>query len=127
MTFGDKIRELRKEKKMTQQKLGAMVGVSYRTIRSWEVEGRYPKQSSLYQKLADALQCRGSYLMNDNETVCLGNDESSEYSGAKQARKILEQAAALFASGTMNNEDKTTFMDEMTRLYLASKKNRRKW
>ena len=87
MTFGDKIRELRKEKKMTQQKLGAMVGVSYRTIRSWEVEGRYPKQSSLYQKLADALQCRGSYLMNDNETVCLGNDESSEYSGAKLNRQ----------------------------------------
>lgn len=114
------------KKKMTQQKLGAMVGVSYRTIRSWEVEGRYPKQSSLYQKLADALQCRGSYLMNDNETVCLGNDEPNEYSGAKQARKILEQAAALFASGTMNNEDKTTFLDEMTRLYLASKKNRRK-
>jgi DNA-binding XRE family transcriptional regulator len=95
------------KKKMTQQKLGAMVSVSYRTIRSWEVEGRYPKQSSLYQKLADALQCRGSYLMNDNETVCLGNDEPSEYSGAKQARKILEQAAALFASGTMNNEDRT--------------------
>ena len=72
---------------MTQQKLGAMVGVSYRTIRAWEVDGRYPKQSSLYQKLADAL----------------------------------------FDSGTMTNEDKTIFMDEMTRLYLASKKNRRKW
>ena len=86
-TFGDKIRKLRKEKKMTQQKLGDMVGVSHRTIRSWEVEGRYPKQSSLYQKLADALQCRGSYLMNDNETVCLGNDESSEYSGAKLNRQ----------------------------------------
>ena len=112
---------------MTQQKLGAMLGVSYRTIRSWEVEGRYPKQSSSYQKLADAFQCRVSYLMNDNETMCLGNDESSEYSGAKQARLILEQAAALFASGTMTNEDKTIFMDEMTRLYLESKKNRRKW
>ena len=46
---------------------------------------------------------------------------------AKQARQILEQVAALFASGTMTNEDKTIFMDEMTRLYLASKKNRRKW
>ena len=44
-TFGDKIRKLRKEKKMTQQKLGAMVGVSYRTIRAWEIDGRYPKQS----------------------------------------------------------------------------------
>ena len=65
---------------------------------------------------------------NDStKAVCLGNDEPSEYSGAKQARKILEQAAALFASGTMTNEDKTIFMDEMTRLYLESKKNRRKW
>ena len=44
---------------------------------------------------------------NDStKAVCLGNDEPSEYSGAKQARKILEQAAALFASGTMTNEDK---------------------
>ena len=127
MTFGDKIRKLRIEKKMTQQKLGAMVGVSYRTIRAWEVDGRYPKQSNLYQKLADAFQCRVSYLMDDNETVCLGKDEPSEYSGAKQARQILEQTAALFASGTMTNEDKTIFMDEMTRLYLESKKNRRKW
>lgn len=93
--YGDKIRKLRKEKKMTQQKRGAMVGVSYRTIRSWEVEGRYPKQSSLYQKLADTSQCRVSYLMNDNETVCLDNDEPSECSGAKQARQILGQAAAL--------------------------------
>lgn len=41
--------------------------------------------------------------------------------------QILEQAAALFASGTMTNEEKTIFMDEMTRLYLESKKNRRKW
>ncbi len=57
----------------------------------------------------------------------LDNDESSECSGAKQARQILEQAAALFDSGTMTNEDNTIFMDEMTRLYLESKKNRRKW
>ena len=33
--------------------------------------------------------------MNDDEIVCMGNDEPSEYSGVKQARQILEQAAAL--------------------------------
>ena len=27
----------------------------------------------------------------------------------------------------MTNEDKTIFMDEIMRLYLESKKNRRKW
>ena len=77
--------------------------------------------------MADAFQCQVSYLMNDDETVYMGNDEPSEYSGAKQARQILEQTTALFASGTMTNEDKTIFMDEMTRLYLESKKNRRRW
>ena len=40
--------------------------------------------------------------------------------------QILEQAAALFASGTMTNEDKIIFMDEMTRLYLESKKEQKK-
>ena len=66
MTFGEKVRSLRKEKKMSQQELASMVGVSYRTIRSWEVEGRFPKQNVLYQKLADALQCDVSYLMSEN-------------------------------------------------------------
>ncbi len=44
MTFGEKVRSLRKEKKMSQQELASMVGVSYRTIRSWEVEGRFPNK-----------------------------------------------------------------------------------
>ena len=67
MTFGEKVRSLRKEKKMSQQELASMVGVSYRTIRSWEVEGRFPKQNVLYKKLADALQCDVSYLMSEDE------------------------------------------------------------
>ena len=90
-TFGDKIRKLRKEKKMTQQKLGAMVGVSYRTIRAWEIDGRYPKQSSLYQKLADAFQCQVSYLMNNDETVCMGNDEPREYSALNRQGRFLNR------------------------------------
>ena len=51
MTFGEKIRSLRKGKKMSQQELASMVGVSYRTIRSWEVEGRYPSRISFTRNL----------------------------------------------------------------------------
>ena len=87
---------------MTQQKLGDMVGVSYRTIRSWEVEGRYPKQSSLYQKLADAFQCQVSYLMNDNETVCFRNSfpmtnekESIGEASEKHRRQSGEQTLTI--------------------------------
>ena len=93
MTFGEKVRSLRKEKKMSQQELASMVGVSYRTIRSWEVEGRFPKQNVLYQKLADALQCDVSYLMSENEAFITEASEQFGNRGARQAQQILEQAS----------------------------------
>lgn len=127
MTFGEKIRSLRKGKKMSQQELGSMVGVSYRTIRSWEVEGRYPKQNILYQKLADALQCDVSYLMSENASFITEASEQFGNRGAKQAQQILEQAAAMFAGGSLSDEDKIAFMDDMQMLYLDSKRRAKKY
>ena len=127
MTFGEKIRSLRKGKKMSQQELASMVGVSYRTIRSWEVEGRYPKQNILYQKLADALQCDVSYLMSENASFITEASEQFGNRGAKQAQQILEQAAAMFAGGSLSDEDKIAFMDDMQMLYLDSKRRAKKY
>lgn len=127
MTFGEKIRSLRKRKKMSQQELASMVGVSYRTIRSWEVEGRYPKQNILYQKLADALQCDVSYLMSENASFITEASEQFGNRGAKQAQQILEQAAAMFAGGSLSDEDKIAFMDDMQMLYLDSKRRAKKY
>ena len=127
MTFGEKIRSLRKGKKVSQQELASMVGVSYRTIRSWEVEGRYPKQNILYQKLADALQCDVSYLMSENASFITEASEQFGNRGAKQAQQILEQAAAMFAGGSLSDEDKIAFMDDMQMLYLDSKRRAKKY
>ena len=127
MTFGENIRSLRKGKKMSQQELASMVGVSYRTIRSWEVEGRYPKQNILYQKLADALQCDVSYLMSENASFITEASEQFGNRGAKQVQQILEQAAAMFAGGSLSDEDKIAFMDDMQMLYLDSKRRAKKY
>ena len=67
MTFAEKIKELRKQKNLSQTDLGKAVGVSLRTVRGWEVEGRYPKQHDIYGKLAEVLGCDVSYLMSDTE------------------------------------------------------------
>ena len=105
-----------------------MVGVSYRTIRSWEVEGTFSKTKIvLYQKLADALQCDVSYLMSENEAFITEASEQFGNRGARQAQQILEQAAAMFAGGSLTDEDKIAFMDEIQSLYLDSKRRAKKF
>ena len=127
MTFGEKIKNLRKSKNLNQTQLANAIGVSLRTIRGWEIEGRYPKQHELYQKLADVLGCDISYLMTEEETFVTEATDQYGSRGAKQAQQILEQAAAMFAGGELSDDDKTAFMDEIQMLYLDSKKRAKKF
>ena len=127
MTFGEKIKSLRKSKGMNQTQLANALGVSLRTIRGWEAEGRYPKQHELYQKLADTLGCDISYLMTEGEAYITEAAEQYGSRGAKQAQQILEQAAAMFAGGELTDDDITSFMDEIQMLYLDSKKRAKKF
>lgn len=99
MTFGEKVKNLRKNKGLNQTQLADAVGVSLRTVRGWEIEGRYPKKHDLYQKLADILSCDISYLMTEEEAFITEASEQFGNRGAKQAQQILEQAAAMFAGG----------------------------
>lgn len=127
MTFGEKVKTLRKTKDMSQTQLAQAVGASLRTVGGWEKEGRYPKQHELYQKLADTLGCDVSYLMTEEESFITEATEQYGSRGAKQAQQILEQAAAMFAGGELSDEDKTAFMDEIQMLYLDSKKRAKKF
>ena len=127
MTFGEKIKNLRKSKNLNQTQLANAIGVSLRTIRGWEIEGRYPKQHELYQKLADVLGCDVSYLMTEEDAFVTEAAEQYGSRGAKQAQQILEQAAAMFAGGELSDDDKTAFMDEIQMLYLDSKKRAKKF
>jgi len=127
MTFGEKVKTLRKTKDMSQTQLAQAIGVSLRTVGGWEKEGRYPKQHELYQKLADTLGCDVSYLMIEEESFITEATEQYGSRGAKQAQQILEQAAAMFAGGELSDEDKTAFMDEIQMLYLDSKRRAKKF
>ena len=120
MTFGEKVKNLRKNKGLNQTQLADAVGVSLRTVRGWEIEGRYPKKH-------DLLSCDISYLMTEEEAFITEASEQFGNRGAKQAQQILEQAAAMFAGGELSDEDKTAFMDEIQSLYLDSKRRAKKF
>ncbi len=99
MKFGEKVRLLRNEKKLSQTELGKMCGLSLRTIRNYEVDGRYPKQREVYTKLAAALGCEVNFLLAEDEEFVLQAQQTYGYKGARDAEELVAGVSALFAGG----------------------------
>lgn len=60
-TIGHRIKRLRKEKKMSQDQLGDMVGVKQTAVSGWENDKNYLDRVNL-KKLAEVLQVKLKYL-----------------------------------------------------------------
>ena len=127
MTFAEKIRELRNEKGMSQTALGNAVGVTLRTVRGWEIEGRYPRNRALYEKLAEVLDCNAAYLMTDTEEFITRAGEQYGYRGKRGAMKLTEELSGLFAGGTLKEEDMDAVMQAVQQAYWEAKKLNKKY
>lgn len=64
MSIGEKIKQLRKEKGLTQKELGDKCGIADSAIRRYELGGANPKIDTLI-KLSTALKCNVSDLVDD--------------------------------------------------------------
>lgn len=76
--FGRKLRELRKQKNLTQKQLAALIGVKNSIISFYEVGDRIPSPEIII-KLSAALNVTSDYLLGiqKNETIDVsGLDEN---------------------------------------------------
>jgi len=130
MTFGEKLLNARITLNLSQTELAEKVGVSERSIYSYEQTGTLPRGAVL-KKLADALNVSVSYLMDEEETDKLKNisDElfianarnEYGYKGAREAQEVLARASALFAGGELEDSAKEIFFQSLMEVYLESK------
>ena len=51
MLFGEKVKQLRKEKGLTQTELAEAVGVTLRTVQNYEGKNLFPKNQDVVNKL----------------------------------------------------------------------------
>jgi transcriptional regulator with XRE-family HTH domain len=65
MSIGNKIRELRKRKNLSQTELGNLVGVHYIHIGKYEKDQQIPSTETL-KKLAAFFEVSADYLLNDD-------------------------------------------------------------
>ena len=130
MTFAEKLINARTALGLTQIELGEIVGVSARTIYSYEQKDVYPRQSIL-ARLATALNVTASYLMNEEESDTQKNLVQEQflskarkdfgYKGAQGAQNIIDQATVLFAGGELDEESKDLVFQALTEVYFDSK------
>lgn len=62
MSIGRRITAMRGYRMMTQEELGALVGVAKQTVSNWENDRRVPRANEL-KALCKALECTSDYLL----------------------------------------------------------------
>lgn len=90
MNFGEKLRKLRNDRKMTQEELAKRVGVSRATIAGYETKGKEPPYSTLI-KIAKELNCSIDYLLKNNVEDNVNIEKNNYYSSVISEREDLQQ------------------------------------
>lgn len=121
MRFGEKVRQLRTEKKLSQTELGKLCGLSLRTIRNYEVAGRYPKKREVYSKLAFALGCSINYLLAENEDI-----DNRDLPSASRTENLINEITSFFADNEISDNDKDSVMRTLKASYSIVKKHRKR-
>lgn len=131
MTFGEKVKEARILKNLSQAELAAITGISERSLYTYEQLNTIPRKNNL-KILADALNVSISYLIDEEELDKRKNLEKEDfiddvkdkfgYKGAKEAKDVLDRAGALFAGGSLDDDAKEIFMQSLMKVYISSKK-----
>lgn len=135
MTFTDKIKRTREVAGMTQSELAEAVGVSQRTIASYESGGARARRSTI-EKLAAALKVSVKFLSDDDCTDPLADIEKDAYieqarerygsKGVRDMEELLDESKALLAGGSISEEQKDAYFQAIMAAYLACKEEAKK-
>lgn len=105
MNIGNKIKNLRKSRKMTQEDFASKIGVSRSTLSCYEIGQRTPSLKTL-QEIAEIFGIGLDYF---------------GLSATDEAFDLLARAKEVFADDKISDETKEELYHEFMRLYLKIK------
>lgn len=113
MTFGERLKKLRLEKGITQEKLGNIIGVSDRVIGYYEADNRFPKDDTLLNKIADYFEVSLDYLLGRIDTPNIINEPIAIAASTKDGIDLSE----------IDEEDKKTIINIYNMIKNKNKKD----
>lgn len=121
MTLGEKIKNARTAKNMSQKELAKATGISERTIQNYELNARLPRKRETYAKLADALGVSENLLLDEDASFVLQASADYGRRGRQQAEEIIRNFRVAAAGGEMSDEDLDFIKDAMMQTYQDAK------
>lgn len=135
-TFAEKVNEARLSLGLTKKELAEKIGVSGKTIQSYEAGEKRPRQTMLV-KLARALEVSVKFLSDDSCTNPVADIEKDTYiedarnrygaSGVRDMDKLLADNRALFAGGKLSQEQKDAFFQAVMTAYVTCREESKKF
>lgn len=123
MTFGEKLKQERTEKHLSQAALAEAAGITTRTLQNYEMGKRYPSNMEIAVKLASALSTTAEELLSPGEeSIVLAAAPDSK----RQLEELVHSLSALFSGGKLEEEDRDAAMEAIIAAYWAAKKEARK-
>lgn len=117
MTFAEKLKKLRDMRQLTQAQMSELLGVSLRTYQYYESGRMYPKDAAVYQRIATQFNVTADNMLSDQDLFIIEAQSKYGSRGHDQATRILEATEALYAGGTLSEEDEQAFYRQMTRIF----------
>lgn len=127
MEFGEKLRLLRQEKKLTQGEAAELIDVSLRTYKGYELGERLPKNKKTYVNISNRFGVGLRYLMDSNEEFVVAAKEKHGYKGAKDAESLIANASAFFAGGEVSDQDKQAVLMAIQEAFFKTKEINKKY
>ena len=120
MSFGTKLKELRLQNNLSQEKLARKLDIVTRTYIFYETGQKFPS-IDLLSRIARVFKVNISLLI----------DEQGEYSVQVQkgghenlgAKQLVEQISGLFAGNELSETEKDNVMEALQEAYRSAKNN----
>lgn len=102
--FGDKLKKIRLERKMSQEEFATLLGTSKQVISRYETHKRTPK-ITIAQEYADKLNVPLNYLIDESSSTPSASLPSHNSRDERDLAKFLNRTDILFDGAPLTEED----------------------
>lgn len=123
--FSRRLKGLRQMSGLTQKELADEIGLTLRTIQNYELGLSMPKSKSTVARISEYFQVPVSSLFEADDFYVMDAEQKGGEKAGSEMRILLSDMSALFAGGSLSDEDKDMVMKTLNDLYWGKNKSRR--